>query len=104
MPEFMQPMDADEYGRALDRMRFSNRGFCHWVGVDERTGRRWLAGDAPVPSSIAALLRIARALKLDAARLRELLARCDTQLSDNAGADDDSISGSKVRVLVRPPK
>jgi hypothetical protein len=69
----MKPMTAAEYNRALERVGFSNRGFCHLINVDERTGRRWVSEEAPIPGSVAALLRMALALKFDAARLRELL-------------------------------
>lgn len=68
-------MTKDEYGLMLDRIGISNRNFCmEVVGVDERTGRDWKSGDARVPGSVAALLRLAIRLKLKAEKLRELTA------------------------------
>jgi hypothetical protein len=68
------PMTGDEYAKALRRLGFSNRGFCLTViNVNDATGRRWIAGDAPVPGSVACFLRLAIALKLDAAAVRKLL-------------------------------
>jgi hypothetical protein len=69
----MKPMSPEEYGRALDRLEFSNRGFSFFIGVNERTGRAWLAGDSPIPGSVAAFLRLCVKLKLTSAKLRELL-------------------------------
>jgi hypothetical protein len=68
-------MLPDEYAKALERLGFSNRGFCIWIGVTERAGRLWKSGDAPVPATLAAFLRLALRLKLSAARLREILER-----------------------------
>lgn len=72
----MRPMSTIEYAKALERLGFSNRGFClQLLGVNERTGRDWKEGRSPIPGSVAAFLRLALALKLDAARLYELLER-----------------------------
>lgn len=72
----IKPMTGDEYAKALARLGFSNRGFCLTViGVNDSTGRRWIAGESAVPGSVAAFLRLCLRLKLDAARIRELLAR-----------------------------
>jgi hypothetical protein len=68
-----KPMDGAEYSRALKRLGFSNRFFClHVIGVDDSTGRRWIAGDA-VPGCVASLLRLSLKLKLDADQVRALL-------------------------------
>lgn len=70
----MKPMSCDEYARALDRLGFSNRGFClNVVHVNDKTGRDWKSGDAPVPGSVAALLRLMLKLKLSAAQYHELM-------------------------------
>ena len=69
-----KPMTGDEYAKALARLGFSNRGFCLTViGVDDSTGRKWIAEISPVPGSVAAFLRLCLALKLKAADVRELL-------------------------------
>lgn len=67
------PMPPDEYRAALDRLGISQRSFClEVIGVDDSAGRKWLAGINPMPGSVAAFLRLAVALKLDAAQLRKL--------------------------------
>lgn len=69
-----KPMSGDEYAKALARLGFSNRGFCLTViGVGDATGRKWKAEISPVPGSVACLLRLAIALKLDAGKVRKLL-------------------------------
>jgi hypothetical protein len=69
----MKPMTPTEYKAALDRLEFSNRGFCFFIGASDRSGRFWLSGTYPIPGSVAALLRLGVKLKLSSARLRELL-------------------------------
>jgi hypothetical protein len=70
----LKPMTGDEYAKALKRLGFSNRNFCLTViGVGDNTGRKWIAETSPIPGSVACLLRLALALKLDAIRMRELL-------------------------------
>jgi DNA-binding transcriptional regulator YiaG len=39
----------------------SARGLARLIGVDERTMRRWLADESPVPGPALALFRILRA-------------------------------------------
>lgn len=70
----MPVMTPDEYARALERLGFSNRGFClDVVGVNDKTGRDWKSGIAPVPGSVAALLRLMLKLKLSAEKYRDLM-------------------------------
>jgi hypothetical protein len=57
-------MTADQYRSALKRVGLSQRGAGVFLGVDERTSRRWAAGDAAVPESVAKLLRLMVRLKL----------------------------------------
>lgn len=69
-----KPMTPDEYGQALERLALSNRNFClEVIDVDDRTGRDWKSGDARIPGSVAALLRLALRLKLKPEKLRELV-------------------------------
>jgi hypothetical protein len=70
----MQPMSADEYAKALTRLGFTNRGFClNVIGVNDKTGRDWKSGEAPVPGSVAALLRLLIKLKMSAEQYRALM-------------------------------
>lgn len=70
----MTPMTAGEYAEALDRIGFSNRGFCRRVlNVGERSGFRWSSGDVPVPGPVAALLRLMIAQNLSADQYHDLV-------------------------------
>lgn len=65
-------MTGEEYDRALDKIGFSNRGFCLDVArIDDSSGRKWKKQGPP--GSVAALLRLCLALKLDAPKIRKLL-------------------------------
>ena len=53
-----------QYKAAIKALGLSQRAAGAFLGVDERTSRRWIAGDAQVPESVAKLLRIMIRLKL----------------------------------------
>jgi len=42
--------------RALAKLGLSQRGGARFLGVDERTMRKWIAGDARIPEAVAKLL------------------------------------------------
>jgi DNA-binding transcriptional regulator YiaG len=47
-----------QYADAIERLGLSQRGAGKFLGVDERTSRKWIAGDARIPESAAKLLRL----------------------------------------------
>lgn len=57
-------MTPAQYKAAIERLSLSQRAAGAFLGVDERTSRRWIAGDAAVPESVAKLLRLMIRLKL----------------------------------------
>lgn len=57
-------MTANQYREAIKRLSLSQRGAAAFLGVDERTSRRWAADDAEIPESAAKLLRLMIRLKL----------------------------------------
>ncbi len=57
-------MTPTQYAAAIDRLGLSQRAAGRFLGVDERTSRRWIAGDAAIPESVAKLLRLMTRLKL----------------------------------------
>lgn len=57
-------MTPKQYAEAIERLRLSQRGAGKFLGVDERTSRKWIAGDARIPESVALLLRLMVRLKL----------------------------------------
>jgi len=69
----MKPLTPDEYAGALTRIGISNERFCHVVGINPTTGRKWKSGKAEVSGTASALLRVLVAFKVDAAKLMELL-------------------------------
>lgn len=57
-------MTALQYRAAIEKLGLSQRGAGAFLGVDERTSRRWALGEAQVPESVALLLRLMIRLKL----------------------------------------
>jgi len=57
-------MTAMQYRTAIEKLGLSQRGAAQFLGVDERTSRRWALGEAQVPESVAMLLRLMIRLKL----------------------------------------
>ena len=57
-------MTPKQYADAIERLGLSQRGAGKILGVDERTSRKWIAGDARIPESAAKLLRLMVRLKL----------------------------------------
>lgn len=57
-------MTPKQYAEALTRLGLSQRAAGKFLGVDERTSRKWIAGDARIPESVALLLRLMIRLKI----------------------------------------
>ena len=57
-------MTPKQYAEAIESLGLSQRGAGKFLGVDERTSRKWIAGDARIPESVALLLRLMVRLKL----------------------------------------
>lgn len=57
-------MTPKQYADAIDRLGLSQRAAGAFLGIDERQSRRWIAGDARIPESVAKLLRLMINLKL----------------------------------------
>jgi DNA-binding transcriptional regulator YiaG len=51
-------MNPAQYRAALKRLHLSQRAAGPFLGVDERTSRRWAAGQTQVPEAVAKLLRV----------------------------------------------
>lgn len=56
-------MTPNQYRAAIEMLGLSQRGAGSFLGVDERTSRRWALGEATIPESVAKLLRLM--VKLD---------------------------------------
>jgi hypothetical protein len=57
-------MTPKQYIEAIDRLGLSQRSAGKFLGVDERTSRRWVAGESAIPEAVAKLLRLMVRLKL----------------------------------------
>lgn len=57
-------MTPKQYADAIERLSLSQRGAAAFLGIDERQSRRWIAGDARIPESVAKLLRLMIRLKI----------------------------------------
>jgi DNA-binding transcriptional regulator YiaG len=51
-------MTPTQYATAIKALGLSQRGAAKVFGVDERTSRKWIAGDSRVPEPVAKLLRV----------------------------------------------
>lgn len=51
-------MTPKQYAEAIAKLGLSQRAAGHFLGVDERTSRKWIAGDSRIPESAAKLLRL----------------------------------------------
>jgi DNA-binding transcriptional regulator YiaG len=58
-------MTPSQLQRALDQLDLSQRRAARFLKVDERTVRKWIAGDARIPEAVAKLLRLMIQLKID---------------------------------------
>ena len=54
-----------QYADAIDRLGLSQRAAGRFLGVEERTSRRWISGESAVPESVAKLLRLMIARKIN---------------------------------------
>ena len=50
------PMSPPQFRRVLRRLRLSQMEAARRLGLNERTVRRWVAGDSRIPESVALLL------------------------------------------------
>jgi len=50
------PMSPQQFRNALRRLRLSQVQAARRLSVNERTVRRWVAGDSRIPESVALLL------------------------------------------------
>jgi hypothetical protein len=57
-------MTPDQYRKAYDRLGLTQVGVARFLGYDERTSRRWAAGDLPIPKHVEILLRIMLAYEI----------------------------------------
>lgn len=57
-------MTRTQYVDAIDRLGLSQRAAGAFLGVDERTSRRWVSGESTVPESVAKLLRLMIRMKI----------------------------------------
>jgi hypothetical protein len=53
-----KPMRGPEFNSAIEKLGMSRVGVARFIGIDERTPRRWIKGTHPVPVPVAILLRM----------------------------------------------
>lgn len=51
-------MTARQFREALDRLGLTQVAAAEFLGIAERSVRRWAAGDGKVPKAVAKLLRL----------------------------------------------
>lgn len=57
-------MTPKQYADAIELLGLSQRAAGAFLEVGERTSRRWISGESPVPGSVAKLIRLMIRLKL----------------------------------------
>jgi DNA-binding transcriptional regulator YiaG len=57
-------MTPKQYAAAIEALGLSQRAAGAFLGVDERTSRRWVLGESAIPESAAKLLRLMVCLKI----------------------------------------
>jgi DNA-binding transcriptional regulator YiaG len=57
-------MTPAQYAFAISRLGLSQRAAGKFLGVDERTSRKWIAGHSRIPEAVGKLLRLMVRLKL----------------------------------------
>jgi DNA-binding transcriptional regulator YiaG len=60
----IKDMTPKQYAAAIEDLGLSQRAAGAFLGVDERTSRRWVLGESAIPESAAKLLRLMVRLKL----------------------------------------
>lgn len=68
-------MTAKQYSDAIERLGLTQVGAARFLGVDERTSRRWIAGERPIPEPVAKFLRYLIAAKVAPDEVEKLLSR-----------------------------
>jgi hypothetical protein len=68
-------MTANQYKAAIDRLGLTQVGAARFLGVDERTSRRWIADERPVPEPVARFLRFMIAAKVTPEEVEKALSR-----------------------------
>lgn len=63
-------MTPADYRKTIDQLGLSQRKAGRFLGVDERTSRRW-ANEGPIPVAVALLLRLMVRFKLKPADVHE---------------------------------
>lgn len=59
-----------QYGDAIAELNLSQVRAARFLGVDGRTVRKWIAGDARIPTAVALLLSLMIKLKLEPDEVR----------------------------------
>lgn len=67
-------MTSDEYRTTIAALGLTQVGAARFLGVDERTSRKWAAGERDIPPPVERFLRFLVAAKIKPERVTALLA------------------------------
>lgn len=65
-------MSKSEYRAAIASLGLSQAGAARFLGVNERTSRRWAIDGDPAPEAVALLLRLMVAVRWTPERVKKL--------------------------------
>jgi len=63
------------YQHLLEELELTQVGAAKFVGVDERTGRRWASDERPVPQAVSMLFEVMVAEGISVERVNEIMRR-----------------------------
>ena len=68
-------MTPTQYKATISRLDLTQVGAARFLGVDERTSRRWIAGERPIPEPVSRFLRFLVAAKITPDQVESALRR-----------------------------
>lgn len=68
-------MTPAQYRTAIDRLGLSQRGAARFLGIDERTSRRYASDYGEIPETISKFLRFLVAAKITPEEVEKVLMR-----------------------------
>lgn len=68
-------MTPKQYAAIIESLGLSQVGAARFLGVDERTSRRWIAGEREIPETVSRFLTFIAAAKLTPEEVEKVIRR-----------------------------
>ena len=73
------------YQHLLEELDLTQVGAAKFLGVDERTGRRWASDERPVPQAVSMLLETMVAEGISVERVKEIVRKANKKARPKPG-------------------